>query len=95
MVAMQGVAMPEALISATKTSDALTLSWLALALTPGLGPTRARRLVDLLGSVDVVFRASLTEVEAAGIQSVSAQSLGMGVPWNWRRRNSDVRPRLA
>jgi DNA processing protein len=69
---------PEALISATKTTDTLTLSWLALALTPGLGPTRARRLVDLLGSVDAVFRASLTELEAAGIQSVSAQSLGTG-----------------
>ena len=70
--------MPGALVSATKTSDTLMLSWLALALTPGLGPTRARRLVDLLGSVDAVFRASLTELEAAGIQSVSAQSLGTG-----------------
>jgi DNA processing protein len=78
MLAMQGVAMPGALVSATKTSDTLMLSWLALALTPGLGPTRARRLVDLLGSVDAVFRASLTELEAAGIQSVSAQSLGTG-----------------
>jgi len=25
-------------------SDAAALSWLALALTPGLGPTRARKL---------------------------------------------------
>jgi DNA processing protein len=78
MVGMQGVAVPEALISATKTTDTLTLSLLALALTPGLGPTRARRLVELLGSVEAVFRASLTELEATGIQSVSAQSLGSG-----------------
>ena len=52
--------------------------WLALALTPGLGPTRARRLVELLGSVEAVFHATLTELEATGIPAVTAQSLGTG-----------------
>jgi DNA processing protein len=52
--------------------------WLALALTPGLGPTRARRLAEFLGGVQNVFKASLTELEAAGLQAVSAQSLGTG-----------------
>jgi DNA processing protein len=55
-----------------------TLEWLALALTPGLGPTRARRLMERFGSVQAVFRATLTELEAAGIQAVSAQALGTG-----------------
>jgi DNA processing protein len=52
--------------------------WLAISLTPGLGPTRARRLVEYLGSVEAVFRATLTELEATGIPAVSAQSLGTG-----------------
>lgn len=54
------------------------LLWLALALTPGLGPTRARRLVEHFGGIDAVFHASLTELEAAGIQAVSAQALATG-----------------
>jgi DNA processing protein len=49
-----------------------TLQWLALSLTPGLGPTRARRLVEHMGNVAAVFRASLTELEATGVLAVSA-----------------------
>ncbi|MCI0355223.1 MAG: DNA-processing protein DprA [Acidobacteria bacterium] len=52
--------------------------WLALALTPAMGPTRARRLVEHFGGVEQVFRASLTELEAAGLQAVSAQALATG-----------------
>jgi DNA processing protein len=52
--------------------------WLALALTDGLGPTRARRLVEHFGTIEHVFQASLTELEATGIQAISAQSLGTG-----------------
>jgi DNA processing protein len=59
-------------------SDAPSLQWLALALTPGLGPTKARRLVDHFGGIQAVFGASLTELEATGIKAVSAQSLGIG-----------------
>lgn len=55
-----------------------TLQWLALALTPGLGPTRARRLTERFGSIRAVFAATLTELEAAGLQAVSAQALGTG-----------------
>ena len=55
-----------------------TLEWLALALTPGLGPTRARKLAEHFGSSEAVFRASLTELESTGIQAVSAQSLATG-----------------
>ncbi|PYX19547.1 MAG: DNA-protecting protein DprA, partial [Acidobacteria bacterium] len=54
------------------------MQWLALGLTPGLGPSRARRLVEHFGSVAAVFRASLTELEAKGLLAVSAQSLGTG-----------------
>ena len=54
------------------------LEWVALALTPGLGATRSRRLVDHFGNIDRVFHASLTELEAAGLQPVSAQSIFNG-----------------
>jgi DNA processing protein len=54
------------------------LEWLAISLTPGLGPTRARKLVEHFGSPGAVFRASLTELEASGIQAVSAQSIATG-----------------
>lgn len=52
--------------------------WLALALTPGLGPTRIRKLLEHFGSPERVFNASLTELEATGMQAVSAQSLATG-----------------
>jgi DNA processing protein len=55
-----------------------TLQWLALGLTPGLGPTRVRHLVEHFGSVAAIFRASLTELEATGLMAVSAQALGTG-----------------
>jgi DNA processing protein len=54
------------------------LEWLAISLTPGLGPTKARKLVEHFGSAGAVFRASLTELESTGIQAVSAQSLATG-----------------
>ncbi|MGA8271666.1 MAG: DNA-processing protein DprA [Candidatus Sulfotelmatobacter sp.] len=54
------------------------LEWLAISLTQGLGPTRARKLVEHFGSPQAVFRASLTELESTGIQAVSAQSIATG-----------------
>lgn len=54
------------------------LEWLAISLTPGLGPTRGRRLVEHFGGIERVFRASLTELEAAGIPAGSAQSIALG-----------------
>jgi len=62
----------------SKPSESLALHWLALFLTPRLGPTRARRLVEHFGGVQNIFKASLTELEATGIQTVSVQSLGTG-----------------
>ncbi|HKF02568.1 MAG TPA: DNA-processing protein DprA [Candidatus Sulfotelmatobacter sp.] len=70
-----GLLVPEAALTPASTS---TLDWLALSLTPGLGPTRARKLVEHFGSPEAVVRASLTELEAATIQAVSAQSIATG-----------------
>ena len=54
------------------------LEWLAISLTSGLGPTKARKLVEHFGSVEAVFHASLTELESTGIKAVSAQSIATG-----------------
>ena len=51
---------------------------LALALTPGLGPTRGRKLVQHFGSADAIFHASLTELEATGMMAISAQAIATG-----------------
>jgi DNA processing protein len=69
---------PEAVAVISKPSESLALQWLALAMTPRLGSTRARRLVEHFGGVQNIFKASLTELEATGIQTVSAQALGTG-----------------
>lgn len=55
-----------------------TLQWLALTLTPGLGPTKARRLIDFFGGIKAIFAATLTELEACGIRAESAQAIGTG-----------------
>jgi len=62
----------------SQTSETTTLQWLALSLTPGLGPTKARKLVEFFGSTEALFMAPLTELEATGLQAVSAQSIATG-----------------
>lgn len=62
----------------TANSNFNHIAWLALTLTPGLGPTRAKRLVEFFGGVERVFSVSLTELEAAGLPAQAAQSIGTG-----------------
>jgi DNA processing protein len=57
--------------------DVTTLQWLALSLTPGMGPTRGHRVVQHFGGIERVFVASLTELEAAGLPAASAQSIAL------------------
>src|SRR5450631_1001085 len=70
--------MSQAAAIAINKDEVLTRQWLALALTPGLGANKSRRLVEFFGSIQAVFRATLTELEAAGLRAVSAQSLATG-----------------
>lgn len=60
------------------TTNPVQIAWLAHTLTPGLWPTRSRRLVDFFGSVESVLKATLTELEAAGLPAQAAQALGTG-----------------
>lgn len=56
----------------------LTLKWLGLALTPGVGAGRGKKLVEFFGGVNAVFAASLTDLEAAGLPAAAAQSIALG-----------------
>jgi len=49
------------------------LAWLALALTPKMGPTRCGRAMERLGAAERLFSASLTELEGTGIPASAAQ----------------------
>jgi len=51
-----------------------SLSWLALALTPGLASRLSARLLREFGSPEEVFRAPLTRLEACRLPAPVAQS---------------------
>jgi len=69
-----------AAVSRSIQPDVAALKWLAFALTPGMGPIRGHRLVQHFGNVERVFMASLTELDAAGLPAVSAQSVWEELP---------------
>ncbi len=60
-------------LSGTAAEEDSQLGWLALALTPGMGPTRCFRAVRSLRRASRVFSASLTELEGAGLPAAAAQ----------------------
>ena len=71
----------------TQSIDTHAVEWLALSLTAGLGTTKARRLVEHFGSVQEVFRASLTELEALASRQFRHSLWGLAAPWNWPRKS--------
>ena len=70
--------MPTTAIAPENSASREAICWLALSLTPGLGPTRARKLAEHFGNPERALGASLTELEATGMQAVSAQSIATG-----------------
>jgi DNA processing protein len=54
------------------------LAWMALTLTPGMGPTRIGKAVKVLGAAERLFGASLTELESTGMPAQSAQFIFEG-----------------
>jgi len=55
------------------------LYWLAFKLVPGLGTRTSAKLLDRFRSPQAVFRASRTELEAAGVSGAVAQSIASGI----------------
>ena len=57
------------------------MGWLAMALSPGMGPARTGRAAERLGGAERVFGASLTELEAVGMPAAAAQFCYSGKAW--------------
>jgi DNA processing protein len=60
------------------TSQETALHWLALRMTPGLGTRTAVQLIDRFQTPEAVFRASRSELEAAGLSGSLAQTIASG-----------------
>jgi DNA processing protein len=59
-------------------SDEKRLAWLAMTLTPGLGPKRILKAAQSLPDVSSLFRLSLTQLEALNFPASSAQYIFTG-----------------
>ena len=66
--------LPAVLLTTTAaTANAEQLAWLALTLTPGLGPQRIKRAFQVKKQLDRVFSMALTELEGLGFPAEAAQ----------------------
>src|ERR1051326_6657626 len=54
------------------------LHWIPLKLVPGLGTRTSARLIERFRTPQALFRASRTELEAAGVSGAVAQSISSG-----------------
>jgi DNA processing protein len=59
-------------------TDEEELYWLALRMVPGLGTRRIGQLLDRLRTPQAIFRASASELEAAGLSGAVARSVSSG-----------------
>src|SRR5271156_6294208 len=55
-----------------------SLHWLALRMSAGVGTRKAGRLVEIFRTPQAIFRASRSELEAAGLSAGVAQSIASG-----------------
>src|SRR6059058_2630924 len=84
-------------VSRTVSSAEETLFWLALRMVPGLGTLGTLKLLGKLKSPQAIFRASATELEAAGLSPSQARNIASGysfddaVDQQQRVMNSGVR----
>lgn len=69
---------PQTICTTPSSTNETTLAWLALALTPGLGPRRIHRAVGGMREAAELFRLPLTGLEALQIPSASARFIAEG-----------------
>ncbi|HTA69380.1 MAG TPA: DNA-processing protein DprA [Bryobacteraceae bacterium] len=67
--------MPAAVPAITKEEE---LHWLALRLVPGLGTSKAGRLIEQFRAPQAIFQASRSDLEASGLSGSVAQTIASG-----------------
>ena len=72
---LSGHAIPHAV---AQQNELAATAWLALTLTPGMGPTRIWKAMGCLECAERLFEASLTELESLGMPAHSAQFIFEG-----------------
>jgi DNA processing protein len=65
-------------VAGNRTEELSRLGWLALVLTPGLGPTRVHRAVEMAGDAANILDMPLTELEGLRLPARSAQFIADG-----------------
>ena len=65
-------------LAAAPRPESHAVHWVAMAMTPQLGPGRARKLAERFGGVANAMHASLTALEGAGLHAASAQAIFNG-----------------
>src|SRR5580704_1110643 len=75
---IQGLPGHKSTMTATTLTGETELHWLALRVTPGLGTRTAVQLIETFKTPEAVFRASRSELEAAGVSQGLAQSISSG-----------------
>ncbi|MGH9785972.1 MAG: DNA-processing protein DprA [Terriglobia bacterium] len=71
------------------------LHWLALRLLPGLGNRTAQRLLNAIGSVTGIFRASASELESLGVPSDVVRSIVTGTVFEQAAREAEQARQLG
>src|SRR3954469_25885732 len=51
------------------------IDWIALNMTPGVGPRAATKLLERFGSADAVFHARRTELESLRLKPETIESI--------------------
>jgi len=70
--------MPTSVLAERPLTQEDTLHWLALRMVPGVGTLAAIRLLERFKSPQAIFRASASELEAAGLSPAQARNLASG-----------------
>ena len=63
-------------------SEDEALHWLALRMTAGLGARNAGKLIGIFRTPQAIFRASRSELEAAGLSAALARSISSGTAFD-------------
>ncbi len=78
-------------LTTPSTATETTLAWLAMALTPGLGPRRIHRAMQSIPEAAELFRMPLTALEALQLPAASARFIAEG---NARKAAEQERQRV-